>query len=699
MGTYSRWFLPILLLILAVSAVRYHTLLTAETAQADARYRGEARQLNLYLANTVLPLSLRTEGASVRQVLRTALPLNRNLAAIAWHGGGTRVEVLADSPPGPAPGGQVPAWFARLAGMRPIHNRLQVSLPGGSDGVLELQYTPDLPLLQVWQAVRQQAVLSAFNITLIFVLLGLLLAPHRKLLARLAQAIERLRGGDFTVRMAAGATPEAQHLSRAFNGMVGDVGEMLTSLQASRQQLGAQLTETVHMQQVLQKMSWQNYHDVLTGLPNRAALAARFEQELFLARERQRLMAVCLFDLDHFQAINDRHGADAGDEILKQVAGRLHDFTGTAHYAARLGGDEFVVLLCGQTSLAAIEQNVQLLMRDLGLPYQCDQQTLQLTASVGIAVYAGKDLNAESLLRHADHAVYQAKLTGRNQYHFFDSHLDEEVRTHHNQRTEVRHALNHGELRLHYQPKVNMRTGAVVGMEALLRWQHARRGLLAPAQFLPLVEQTDLIIDIGEWVLRQALWQIQRWSAAGRHWVVSVNIAARHFQQPDFVLRLKTILGEFPGVRASMLEIEILESSALHDVEHVRRIIRACQALGITFALDDFGTGYSSMSYLKRLPANIIKIDQSFVHNMLTDRDDLHLVRAVIGLARSFRLTVIAEGVETIAHGERLIELGCDLAQGYGIARPMPADAVLDWADGFAAPPQWRAARYAEDQV
>ena len=194
MGTYSRWFLPIFLLILAVSAVRYHTLLTTETAQADARYRSEARQLNLYLANTVLPLSVRTDGASVQQVLRTALPLNRNLAAIAWHGGGARIEVLADSQPGPAPDEQVPAWFARLAGMRPIHNRLQVSLPGGSDGVLELQYTPDLPLLQVWQAVRQQAVLSAFNITLIFVLLGLLLASHRKLLARLAQAIERLRG-------------------------------------------------------------------------------------------------------------------------------------------------------------------------------------------------------------------------------------------------------------------------------------------------------------------------------------------------------------------------------------------------------------------------------------------------------------------------------------------------------------------------
>ena len=178
-----------------------------------------------------------------------------------------------------------------------------------------------------------------------------------------------------------------------------------------------------------------------------------------------------------------------------------------------------------------------------------------------------------------------------------------------------------------------------------------------------------------------------------------MNIAARHFQQPDFVSRLKIILGEFPGVRASMLELEILESSALHDIEHVRRIIRACQALGITFALDDFGTGYSSMSYLKRLPANIVKIDQSFVRNMLNDRDDLHLVRAVIGLARSFSLTVIAEGVESIEHGARLIQLGCDLAQGYGIARPMPADAVLEWANHFTPAPQWRIAQFSESPV
>ena len=699
MGIYSRLFLPIFFLILAVSAVRYHALLGTETALANARYQYDARQLDLFLAKSVLPLAVHADSHamhdSVRQVLRSALPLNRSLVSARWDTAGGHVEVLADSKLAGTLA-TVPAWFARLAGITAIRSRLTVALPDGGDGILDLHYTPGLPLAQVWLRVREQAVLSTVNIVLVFVLLGLILATHRKLLARFVQATDRFRDGNFAVRLAAGATPEAQAVSQSFNGMAGDIEALLTSLKTSQRQLGEQLNETVHMQQALQKLSWQNYNDVLTGLPNRAALAARFEQELFLARERQRLLAVCLFDLDHFQAINDRYGAEAGDEILKQVASRLHDFTGQIHYAARLGGDEFVLLLCGQASIASIEQNVTQLMAELGRPYQCDQQALHMTASAGIAVYAGKDLNTESLLRHADHAVYQAKLTGRNQYHFFDTNLDEEVRTHHNQRTEVRHALINGELRLYYQPKVNMRAGTVVGMEALLRWQHPRRGVLAPAQFLPLVEQTELIIDIGEWVLRQALWQMQRWAACGKHWVVSVNIAARHFQQPDFVSRLETILGEFPGVRASMLELEILESSALHDIEDVRRIIRACQALGITFALDDFGTGYSSMSYLKRLPANIVKIDQSFVRNMLNDRDDLHLVRAVIGLARSFSLTVIAEGVESVEHGARLIQLGCDLAQGYGIARPMPADAVLEWAANFVPAPQWRVAQYSE---
>ncbi len=444
--------------------------------------------------------------------------------------------------------------------------------------------------------------------------------------------------------------------------------------------------------QLIQQMSWQSSHDILTGLPNRAALAARFDMEIVRARQEHYLLAACLFDLDHFQQINQSLGQAHGDEVLKQMALRLNDFAGDRYYAARLGGDEFVLLLPQLSDRAALVQTMTRLMKALSHDYQCEGESVPVTVSVGVAVYGGDNTSADQLLRHADQALYQAKVSGRNKFHFFDAELDEQVRTYHNRRTEVRAALLDNQLRLYYQPKLDMRRGRIVGMEALLRWQHPQQGVVAPGEFLPMVEHTDLIIDIGEWVLRSALAQLQQWRLCEPDWVVSVNIAARHFQRHDFVERLTAILDDFPDVPARMLELEILESSALNDVSHVRAVMLACQQLGISFALDDFGTGYSSMSYLKRLPADVLKIDQSFVRNMLSERDDRHLVSAVIGLARAFELGVIAEGVETIDHGALLMQLGCDLAQGYGIARPMPADAVLDWAERFDAAPLWQAA-------
>ncbi|GJJ00388.1 hypothetical protein RugamoR64_09260 [Duganella rhizosphaerae] len=450
--------------------------------------------------------------------------------------------------------------------------------------------------------------------------------------------------------------------------------------------------DVTERRQLMQQISWQSNHDILTGLPNRSALATRFEQEVIRAREQDYLLAVCLFDLDHFQQVNQTLGQDIGDEILKQAASRLHDFAGQRHYVARLGGDEFVLLLPEMDGRAAVEQALDRLMAALSRDYLCEGEAVGMSASAGVAVYTGNEISADSLLRHADQALYQAKITGRNRYHFFDADLDEQVRTHHNRRTEVRAALRDGELRLYYQPKLDMRKARIVGMEALLRWEHPLRGVVGPGDFLPIVEHSDVIVDIGEWVLREALRQLQVWRAFDARWVISVNIAARHFQRADFVERLTAILAEFPDVPPHMLELEILESSALSDIAHVRSIMLDCQALGISFALDDFGTGYSSMSYLKRLPADMLKIDQSFVRNMLVDRDDLHLVSAVIGLAKSFGLGVIAEGVETMEHGAVLMRLGCDLVQGYGIARPMPADEVLAWVASFDTAAVWQAA-------
>jgi len=305
-----------------------------------------------------------------------------------------------------------------------------------------------------------------------------------------------------------------------------------------------------------------------------------------------------------------------------------------------------------------------------------------VSASVGVAFYPQHDnLDADQLLRQADQAMYQAKQAGKNRYQLFDVERDRALRTQHDSLENIRRALQHSELVLHYQPKVNMRTGAVVGCEALIRWQHPEQGLLPPAAFLPVIENHPLAVRVGIWVLNTALDQLQAWRAQGLEIPVSVNIDAIHLQQPNFVAELRTILQQRPEIQPGDLELEILETTALEDVEQVSGIIEECSALGVEFALDDFGTGYSSLTYLKRLPAQVLKIDRSFVRDMLVDPDDLAILNGVIQLAGAFRRTVIAEGVETEQHGRELLALGCDLGQGYAIARPMPADELPIWVE------------------
>ncbi|MFZ6654956.1 bifunctional diguanylate cyclase/phosphodiesterase [Undibacterium sp. TJN19] len=440
---------------------------------------------------------------------------------------------------------------------------------------------------------------------------------------------------------------------------------------------------------LMQQLSWQAGHDILTGLENRTALAVRFNTAIHHASAQQLWLAVCLLDLDHFQIINEKYGHEFADHLLQMVARRLEASVGTGNSVARLGGDEFVLLLQDQHSVATVEHRLALLLAEMAEPYEIDARTLSLSASIGVAIYPRDDINADTLLRCADQAMYQAKLNGRNQFHLFDAEQDQQLRTHHNQRARIRQALLDGEMRLYFQPKVNMQLGQVVGMEALIRWQHPEEGIVGPLNFLPLVEHTDLIIDIGDWVLHQAMQQLRNWGTENKRWIVSVNIAARHFQCKDFLDRLGNILNAYPDVAPDRLEIEILESAALQDIQHVREVMLACQQLGVSFALDDFGTGYSSLSYLKRLPANTLKIDQSFVRDMLDDKDDLAVISAVIGLARAFNRAVIAEGVESAEHGVALMRLGCYLAQGFGVARPMPAAQVADWARDYVAPLIW----------
>ena len=285
--------------------------------------------------------------------------------------------------------------------------------------------------------------------------------------------------------------------------------------------------------------------------------------------------------------------------------------------------------------------------------------------------------------------MYLAKESGRNRYALFDPEHDRLSEARRESQRAILDAINNNQLRLHYQPKANMRTGEVYGAEALVRWQHPERGLLYPGEFLPVVEFVGLQGQLGDWVMREALRQLEIWTGEGRQLVLSINVGADQLQAAGFVDSLRFMLAKHPSVKAANLELEILETAALHDLIQVASVMAACQTLGVSFSIDDFGTGYSSLTYLKQLQADTLKIDQSFVRDMLEDPEDLAIVDGIIGLASAFRRKVVAEGVETVSHGRMLIQLGCDLAQGYGIARPMPADALPEWIESWQHPAEW----------
>jgi diguanylate cyclase (GGDEF)-like protein/PAS domain S-box-containing protein len=433
--------------------------------------------------------------------------------------------------------------------------------------------------------------------------------------------------------------------------------------------------------------------DSLTNLPNRLLLADRLQQAMAQAQRRGQQVAVAYLDLDGFKGVNDRYGHDLGDQLLMHLATAMKETLREGDSLARLGGDEFVAVLI---DLDGVESCVPMLIRLLGavaVPVTLGEIVLHGSASIGVTFYPQADeVEADQLLRQADQAMYQAKLAGKNRYHVFDAVHDSSVRVHHESLERIRLALERREFVLHYQPKVNMHSGKVIGAEALIRWQHPEKGLLAPGTFLPVIEGHALAVELGEWVIDTALTQIEVWRTAGLDLSVSVNIGARQLQQGDFVHRLQAILAQHPLVKPTSLELEVLETSALEDMAKVSQVIEDCNQLGVIFALDDFGTGYSSLTYLKRLHVAQLKIDQSFVRDMLDDPDDLAILEGVIGLAAAFKREVIAEGVETVAHGTALLQLGCALAQGYGIARPMPANQLPAWVATWRPDAAWCAA-------
>jgi diguanylate cyclase (GGDEF)-like protein/PAS domain S-box-containing protein len=449
------------------------------------------------------------------------------------------------------------------------------------------------------------------------------------------------------------------------------------------------ITERKAHQEQLEQIA---HYDTLTQLPNRMLLADRMKLAMAHCRRSGEILAVCMMDLDGFKPVNDSMGHKAGDAVLQEIARRLLDVIRADDTAARIGGDEFVLLLGGFKTVDQCHLALRRVLDSVALPFSYSGRGIRVSGSLGVTFYQGDATEADQLLRHADQAMYVAKERGKNRYHVFETAVELRLRANQGLYKRIETALERGQFCLYYQPKVDCRSGKIAGFEALIRWNHPTLGLRGPSEFIPLIEHDDLIIRVGEWVIGEALRQMTEWRQAGLETSVSVNVTVRQFVHGDFGQRMTALLATYPEVESERLEIELVETAALEDINAVSDVMAKQHAQGIHFSLDDFGTGYSSLVHLKRLAVDVLKIDQTFVRDMLIDPGDLAIVQGVIGLASAFHHKVVAEGVETTEQILMLLELGCDLMQGYGLSRPMPSDKVLDWVRDFQADPRWQLA-------
>ncbi|CAN7722157.1 putative bifunctional diguanylate cyclase/phosphodiesterase [Variovorax paradoxus] len=475
-------------------------------------------------------------------------------------------------------------------------------------------------------------------------------------IARLVAFSGRVAAGDFSARTPQGHADEFGILASAMNQMAESIENSNALLESSADTLKHQAT-----------------HDPLTGLPNRALLEDRLRQAISYADRYGRLMTVVFINLDGFKRINDSLGRKGGDELLKVMAERMARCLRSVDTVVRTGGDEFVIILYDQPGDGTdIAPALRKLLETIAQPARIGSQAVQLTGSMGVATYPADGADADALLMNADAAMSHAKASGRNNFEFYAAEMSGAIRDELALREGLRHALARSEFHLAYQPQLDMESGRVTGVEALIRWQHPERGLVSPAQFIPLAEESGLIVPIGEWVLRTACFQNKAWQDAGLPpFIVSVNVSARQFRERTLIAQVALALRD-SGLEPRLLELELTESLVMEDLDKALQSMKALRAMGVQLSIDDFGTGYSSLSALKRFPIARLKIDQSFVRDIPGDEEDKAIAKTIIALGHELNLKVIAEGVETEQQLEFLRAHGCDEMQGYLFSRPVP---------------------------
>ncbi|WP_326533947.1 putative bifunctional diguanylate cyclase/phosphodiesterase [Pseudorhodoferax sp.] len=528
----------------------------------------------------------------------------------------------------------------------------------------------------------KRAALLTVVATLILAVLGWILAfrvTHALVrpVAELEGAAALIAAGNHGARLRVRSNDEIGRLAAAFNRMAADLQRQRDALQernAALARSNALLQEGIARQQeAAERIEHLAYHDSLTTLPNRNQFGVMLGEAVANAERGHHPFGLFFVDLDRFKQINDTLGHSAGDALLQEVARRLRETLRQGDAVARLGGDEFVVLVDELRNDRHAEAVAQKILQAIARPFAIPGHELRVTASVGICRYGRDGHDVQTLMKHADIAMYQAKAAGKSNFAFYSSADDDNSIARLQLESRLRCALEHQELELHYQPKVDLRSGRITGMEALLRWPHPELGMVPPAQFIPVAEETGLIVPLGKWALRQACLQSMAWQAQGLDGLtVAVNLSPRQFSDADLLADIVSILHE-TGMDGRLLELEITESAIMQDAEAGRRLLRSLKSLGIRIAIDDFGTGYSSLSTLKQFPIDTLKIDRSFIADLASDPEDRGLTEAIIQMARTLRLHLVAEGVENEAQQLFLSERGCDELQGYLFSKPLPA--------------------------